>query len=147
MVDGHIHSNVLIKDHLRICELLPQCDVFKDIKVSVLNNLAHQIQKIPFKAGETIMRQGDIGDSFYLINEGTAGVTVEKDGVSKEVSELHHGEWFGELALLNDEPRLATVFAKTDIETYALAKENFLEVIKNPPDLGEEIRNLYMQAG
>ena len=64
MVDGHIHSNVLIKEHLRICEYLRKCHVFKDVKPSVLNNLAHQLKKVTYSTGDTIIKQGDVATYF-----------------------------------------------------------------------------------
>lgn len=147
MVDGHIHSNVLIKEHLRICEYLRKCHVFKDIKPSVLNNLAHQLAKSHYDAEDKIIKQGDVGQKFYLIDRGTARVEIEENGVKKTVTTLGPGDSFGELALLNNEPRAATVIANEEIGTYSLSKEDFLSIIDNPPSLGEEIRNIYMQSG
>ncbi|WP_084149104.1 ATP-binding cassette domain-containing protein [Terasakiella pusilla] len=147
MVDGHIHSNILIKEHLRICEYLNHCHVFKDVKASILNNVAHQLKRKSYKPGEIIIKQGDHGEHFYLIDTGRAVASLEKNGISQEVAVLGGGQSFGELALLNDEPRAATITAQSDVEAYLLNKNDFLSVIENPPALGDEIRNIYMQAG
>jgi len=147
MVDGHIHSNVLIKEHLRICEFLRECYVLKDVKASILSNVAHQLSKKTYMPGEIIIQQGQQGEHFYMIDHGVAKVLVEKDGVSNEVVKLGFGQSFGELALLNNEPRAATVIANEEMTVYRLNKADFLSVIENAPALGDEIRNNYMHAG
>ena len=147
MVDGHIHSNVLIKEHLRICEYLRECYVFKDVKASVLNNLAHQLKKRAYQTNEIIIQQGDKGEMFYLIDHGKVNVQVDTEGQVKQLTTIGAGGYFGELALLNEEPRAASVIALEKTEIYRLNKTDFLAVIKNSPELGDEIRNMYMLSG
>ena len=147
MVDGHIHSNILIKEHLRICEYLRKCQVFKDVKPSVLNNLAHQLKKVTYSMGDTIIKQGDVGDLFYMIDYGSVAVSVQKGSKTQTVARLNPGQFFGELALLNNEPRAATVVATENTCLFYLSKKEFLSVLQNVPELGEEIRNSYMFAG
>jgi len=66
--------------------------------------------------GEAVVRQGDMGDTFFFIEEGEATVTKTKEGETKEVGHLHKGDYFGELSLLRLEPRAATVSAITRTE-------------------------------
>ena len=80
--------------------------MFKDVKPSVLNNLAHQLKKVNYSMGDTIIKQGDVGDLFYMIDYGSVAVHVRKGAKTQTVADLKPGQFFGELALLNNEPRL-----------------------------------------
>ena len=75
--------------------------------------------------GEAIVRQGDPGDKFYLIRRGTVRVLVDDGSGPRRVNELGKGDFFGDRALLTDEPRNATVVAVDAVETYNLDRETF----------------------
>lgn len=144
MMDGHIHSNVLIKEHIRLCEIMSQIHIFKDTRTAVLNSLVHHLQKVEYPPETTIIRQGDVGERFYILDRGEASVSVEKEGKPTEVDVISDGAGFGEVALLRDEPRLATITTKTHCQVYWLHKDEFLRVIENAPALGQELKNMYM---
>ena len=97
--------------------------------------------------GDTIIKQGDVGDLFYMIDYGSVAVSVQKGSKTQTVARLNPGQFFGELALLNNEPRAATVVATENTCLFYLSKKEFLSVLQNVPELGEEIRNNYMFAG
>lgn len=139
MVDGHIQSNVLIKEHLRLCERLTACPLFKDVKPSVLDALAHQLQRSTVPGGTTIIRQGDLGDRFYIVDQGE--VRIARD--DKDLTRLGAGGFFGELALVEEKPRAATVIAEGPVDLLSLSKEHFLSVFKEAPSLAEDIQKLY----
>jgi MFS family permease len=101
---------------LRIFALLPPPE---------LEGLARSVEPVHVEAGETVITQGDEGDRYYAIAEGEVEVLV--DGV--EVARRGRGEGFGEIALLRQCPRMATVRAVTPVELYALEGERFLEVV------------------
>ena len=124
---------------------IPKICVFEDVKPSVLNNLAI-IEKVNYSLGDTIIK-GDVGDLFYMIDYGSVAVHVQKGAKTQTVADLKPGQFFGELALLNNEPRAATVVATENTCLFYLSKEEFLSVLQNVPELGEEIRNSYMFAG
>ena len=84
---------------------------------------------------------------FYLIDHGKVNVQVDTEGQVKQLTTIGAGGYFGELALLNEEPRAASVIALEKTEIYRLNKTDFLAVIKNSPELGDEIRNMYMLYG
>jgi putative ABC transport system ATP-binding protein len=144
MLDGHIHSNVLIKEHIRLCDILNSLAVFKDTRPSVLNDLVHHLHKEIVPAGTTIIREGDIGDKFYILDRGEARVLIERNGQQEVSSVLKDGSAFGELALLRDAPRAATVITNTESQIYSLAKQEFLAVVSDPPSLAKELMALYM---
>ncbi|KAK9236794.1 cyclic nucleotide-binding-like protein [Lipomyces kononenkoae] len=88
--------------------------------------IADALKAVEYKAGDVIIKEGDVGEHFYLIEEGDAEVYKEGEG---KVTDLAKGDYFGELALLNDAPRAATVVAKTDIRAVTLDKSGFKRML------------------
>ena len=106
-------------------ELLRAIVIFAPLAATVLERLATLTVELSASAGETVIRQGDAGDRFYVLAEGTA--TVEIDGAPTRT--LGPGDFFGEIALLRDVPRTATVRAVDDLRLYALERGDFLAAV------------------
>jgi MFS family permease len=106
-------------------ELLRANPIFAPLPASTLEQLAHALEEVPASAGEEIVRQGEPGDRFYLIKEG--GFDVYVDG--EPVQSLEAGDSFGEIALLRNVPRTATVRARTEAVLYALDRRHFLAAV------------------
>jgi rhodanese-related sulfurtransferase/mRNA-degrading endonuclease RelE of RelBE toxin-antitoxin system len=98
-----------------------------------LKRLVSRIEMLPVRTGETIIRQGEVGDSFYIIRAGKFRVigymSVEDDTV--EIASLGPGDSFGEEALIRNAPRNATIEALTDGSVARLDKEGFVELVQN----------------
>jgi hypothetical protein len=109
--------------------LLRSLRLFQALPPPELEGLAHCLQPVTAEPGEAIVTQGDDGDCYYAIADGELEVTV--DGVP--VRTLHRGEGFGEIALLHQVPRTATVTAVTPVSLYGLESEPFLEVLTGHP--------------
>lgn len=107
---------------LRLLRAIP---IFAPLPGTTIEHLAARLAPLRFETGTEIIRQGDPGDRFYLVAEGEVEVTAD----GKPVSMLHPGEYFGEIALLRDVPRTATVRAKTPVILYALEREDFLAAV------------------
>ena len=90
-----------------------------------MEQLARATEEVRVPAGEEVVRQGEIGDRFYLVGEGSLDVVVD----DRPVQSLGPGESFGEIALLRNVPRTATVKARTDALLYALHRDDFIPAV------------------
>jgi MFS family permease len=106
-------------------ELLRANPIFAPLPGSTLEQLAHALEDVHAAAGEEIVRQGASGDRFYLVKDGALDVYVD----GELVQSLEPGDSFGEIALLRDVPRTATVRARTDVVLYALDRRHFLAAV------------------
>jgi hypothetical protein len=114
-------------------ELLRNLPLFRPLPGPILEELASNLVVVTAGAGEQVIREGDSGDRFYVISAGE--VDVSSDG--KPVATLGPGDYFGEIALLRDVPRTATVEAKTDTRLYALERDEFLSAVTGHPESAE----------
>jgi anti-sigma regulatory factor (Ser/Thr protein kinase) len=106
-------------------DLLRRSPIFAPLPETTLERLAAQLIPISASAEETIMREGDQGDLFYLVGDGQLDVKVQ----GCHVATLGPADPVGEIALLRDGHRTATIVANTDVELYALTREDFLAAI------------------
>jgi len=113
-------------DELRILSTVP---IFAPLPGTSLEHLAGRLVPLRIDTGDVVVRQGDAGDRFYIIAEGEVDVT--EDG--KPISELAAGGYFGEIALIRDVPRTATVTARTPVVLYALDRDDFLAAVTGHP--------------
>ncbi len=110
---------------LRQLELLRAVEFLAALPPATLESLAVHAQLVEVPAGSAVFEQGERGDRFYVIEQGTAAVTVdERPAVS-----LGPGDGFGEIALLRDVPRTATVTAVTDLTLLALQRDEFVAAV------------------
>jgi MFS family permease len=107
-------------DELAIVEGVP---MFAPLSIAAKEHMAGRLVEIPVTAGEVVIRTGELGDRFYMVADGALDVT---NGVH---AEAHRGDFFGELALLRDIPRTATVIATTRSRLYALERDDFLAAV------------------
>jgi MFS family permease len=109
----------------RRIELLQGIPMFSPLSPPVLEQLAAGLAPVSVSAGEEIIRVGDHGDRFYVVSSGEVEVCVDGRPPKRE----GEGTYFGEIALLRDVPRTATVRAATDVELYALDRDDFLPAV------------------
>jgi MFS family permease len=106
-------------------ELLRGIPIFAPLPPAPLEHLAANLQRVSFPGGSVIFRQGDEGDRFYVIEQGEVEISV--DGAAPKVE--GRGGYFGEIALLREVPRTASVSARTDVELYALDRDEFIGAV------------------
>ena len=105
-------------------ELLEQVPMFAPLSVAAKERLASHLVPVTVEAGELVIRAGEQGDRFYIVDEGELDISAK--GVHKTV---HASDYFGEIALLRDVPRTATVKALVDSRLFALQRADFLAAV------------------
>ncbi|MCC5024346.1 MAG: ATP-binding cassette domain-containing protein [Candidatus Synoicihabitans palmerolidicus] len=144
MVDGHVVSDVDVQESLAVGQLLQSCDVFKNSAPQLLATISGAMKRERFEAGQSIIRQGEAGDKFYIIRAGRGDVSKQQeDGAVRSLVKLGSGAYFGELALIDDTPRAATVTAMEPTELLVLGKARFLEAVQSNSDLVKQLRKAY----
>src|SRR4051794_7056943 len=113
----------------RELELLLSLPLFAPLPPATLEHLARSLVRVPAAAGSEIIRQGEVGDRFYLVDKGDMDVSID----GEVVSSLGPGDHFGEIALLRDLPRTATVTARTDASLLALERDEFVSAVSGHP--------------
>jgi MFS family permease len=114
----------------RELELLAALPLFSPLPVTTLEKLASRLESQRVSPGADVVTQGNSGERFYVIAEGDVDVT--HDG--RHVQTLGPGGYFGEIALLHDVPRTATVTARTELLLYSLEREAFLAAVTGHPE-------------
>ncbi|HWH24224.1 MAG TPA: cyclic nucleotide-binding domain-containing protein [Candidatus Limnocylindria bacterium] len=108
-------------------EALGQVPLFRGISAESLSRLAAVAGEQQFRAGDYIVRQGQLGTGLYIILEGSARVV--RGG--EELATLGRGDFFGELSVIDQQPRLASVQAAQEMTCLALASWDLLELLKS----------------
>jgi HD-GYP domain-containing protein (c-di-GMP phosphodiesterase class II) len=116
--------------------------LFYSLNPAVLASIASKVQVKTYEAGESIVREGEIGDSFYLIKEGRVHVLKSSGEDELVLSELGVSEGFGEMSLLIDQPRSATVRAIGPTIALKLTKDDFSELMRGWPELASKMHRL-----
>src|SRR6185503_5878548 len=109
--------------------LLRAVPIFSPLPAPTLERIAAELEPVVARTGDVLVREGDAGDRFYLIDVGSADVTI----AMRHVRRLGAGEYFGEIALLRDVPRTATVTAGSDVRLYSLRRTEFLAAARSRP--------------
>lgn len=102
---------------------------------SDIDAMALATQSDSFKKGDVIIRQGEKGDAFYIIESGTIDVFTTEQGADEPVARLQSGQFFGEKALMSEDVRQATCIASTDAKCLTLTREDFVRMLGNLQDL------------
>ena len=114
-------------------ELLQRIPFFAQIEPAKLKLLAFTSERVGFDPGQTLFRQGDMGDAAYIIIDGEADVLVDTAGGDAVVATLGKNAFVGEIAILCDVPRTATVRAKGRLVTLRISKELFMRLVTEFP--------------
>jgi anion transporter len=128
----HAASRSLDLEH---ADLLSKVKLFAGLDRVTLAKLAAQLESVSVSSGTELFRQGDAASAFYVVARGSLGtfVTVEGDPAERRLRTLEAGSPFGEMALLSDHPRSATIRADTDAEVLRLERARFLALVQEEP--------------
>ena len=111
-----------------------QSELFSRMPTANIGQLFALLEEVPFKTGDTVIKQGDPGDKYYIIQDGTCHVmrSSPSGGKDLKLATLGAGDSFGEEALVSESIRNATIIMASDGVLMELSKENFIELIKKP---------------
>ena len=112
-------------------DLIKQVPLFSDLDDRELRGLASTMKERTFDEGDTIATEGQAGVGFFIIDEGEAAVSV----AGEERGKLGHGDYFGEVALIDDGARTATITAKTPLKCYGMTSWEFRPLVEQNASL------------
>ena len=116
-------------------DLLKQVPLFAGCSKKELNSLALTADEIDLREGYLLTREGRPGGEFFVLVEGTAQVTR----AGRNLAELGPGDWFGEIALLTDAPRTATVTAMSPVRVLVITSRSFRRVVQTMPSIAVKV--------
>ncbi len=118
---------------------LKRVPLFAKMEPAKLKLLAFTSDRMSFQPQQVLFHQGDDGDAAYVIMKGEADIVAETAGGDIPLARVSENAIVGEIAILCDVPRTATVKAATQMDTLRIEKEHFLRLIREFPELGIEV--------
>src|SRR6266511_6009899 len=112
-------------------ELIRQVPLFSTLDKGEMQGLSSSMKERTFDMGDTIATEGQSGIGFFIIDEGEAGVSVG----GEERATLKHGDYFGEVALIDDGARTATITAKSPLKCYGITSWEFRPLVEQNAEL------------
>jgi small-conductance mechanosensitive channel/CRP-like cAMP-binding protein len=122
-----------------IRQSLAGVEMLQSLSPQEMDRLVGAVQLKRFAGGENLCRQGEAGDSFYVIREGQVAVLMNSPTGPVTVAHLGRGAFFGEMSLLTGEPRSSTVAAETDVEVVRVSKEDFAGLLRSDAGLAAKL--------
>eukprot|EP01133_Synstelium_polycarpum_P014589 gene14589-17250_t len=144
LMEATVKKRTLYQEFLEKVSILHHLDKYERV------SLADALEECSFESNQVIVRQGDSGDKFYIIVEGEVRVTQrDANGTEAELAILRSSDYFGEIALLTDRPRAATVTAITKTKCVEMDRQRFNRLLGPCEDIlrrNMEMYNQYMSA-
>jgi CRP/FNR family transcriptional regulator, cyclic AMP receptor protein len=124
----------LFTQNLKV-ETLRRAPLFSDLSKRELTDLARTSEDMEVEAGKVLCREGEVGREFFVIIDGDVEITRR----GKPVKRREGDEFFGEIALLEDIPRTATVTARTPVRFFVLTARDFRQLVKRSPSVESKV--------
>lgn len=129
-----LHAERYIEDLKHVERAMPKAEG------RTVAEATRSLRTVRLAAGQKVVKQGEIGDEFYIVVRGALDIVHQGDGGETQVIRtIGEGDSFGEIALLADIPRTATVVAKTDSEVLVMDRSTFRRIVASNPDAVEDI--------
>jgi CRP/FNR family transcriptional regulator, cyclic AMP receptor protein len=120
-------------------EVLSDIPLFAKVNPAKLKLLVFTSERLEYLSGDELFHQNDYGDAAYVILEGEADILVDTPRSAIKIATLGKDDIFGEIAILCDVPRTATVVAHGDLDTLRVSKEGFFRLVTEFPHVGIEV--------
>ncbi len=127
-------------------EVLKNIPLFAKIEPAKLKLLAFTSERLQFVPGESLFHQGDPADAAYIILDGEADVLVEAPEGPVRVATVGRNSIVGEIGILCDVPRTATVTARSELTVLRVAKDGFVHLVTQFPQIGIEVMHAWMAS-
>lgn len=127
-----------------LARMLRKVDFFTPLNVGQIEQVLPHIRLYSYEKGETVFKQGERGDAFYIVHSGAVEVRLKKGffSFSKTVAVLPPGAFFGEIALISEEPRSATLVCAEPSQLFCLVAADFQFVLNGNPAAHEEMKRI-----
>jgi CRP/FNR family transcriptional regulator, cyclic AMP receptor protein len=120
-------------------EVLRNIPLFAKVEPAKLKLLAFTSERLEYLSGDELFHQGDYGDAAYIVLEGEAEVLVDTPNGAVEIATLGKNDIIGEIAILCNVPRTATVVAHGSLETLRVSKDGFFHLVTQFPQVGIQV--------
>ena len=130
------------EEYARRIEALSRVDLFGVLDAERIDRLSRRMKMLIFGPDEIILRQGDPGDSLYVLRSGTVAVRTGAGEAVRHIRTMSAGQFFGEMSLMTGAPRSTTVVAASDVECYVVDKEAFQAILQETPELAGTISDV-----
>jgi CRP-like cAMP-binding protein len=120
-------------------DLLRNVPLFRNLDAAKLKLLAFTSERLTYAEGDSLFHQGDSGDSAYVIVAGEADIIIDSPSGPIVVATVKQNDWVGEIAILCDVPRTATITAKSKLTTLRISKDVFFQLIMQFPQMSVEV--------
>ncbi|MFH2203046.1 MAG: cyclic nucleotide-binding domain-containing protein [Elusimicrobiota bacterium] len=125
-----------------LMDSLKELDIFSVLSEEQAGRLMFYVDLVEFKEGETILKEGEEGDSFYILYRGRVDVRTKGFlGMRKTLATLGRGDFFGELALIYNQPRSATIVCIETTRCFVLEKDGLDALMQKNPDISGAIKD------
>jgi len=148
---NHIVKDAAMKKRERYEKFLRSVEILSTIEAYELTQISDALKTCSFKAGDYVIKEGETGDVFYMIEEGEASATktLEPGKQPIDVHNYKSGDYFGELALIKGDPRAANIVARTDLKLVSLDRNSFKRLLGPIEDMlkrnSEKVYQIYSQ--
>ena len=126
-------------------EMLRKIQLFAKVEPAKLKLMAFAAERMQFRKGEEMFHQGDIADAAYIILEGRADIVVDTPGGPLKVADAKRDAFVGEIGILCDVPRTATVIATENLTTLKITKDLFFRMVSDFPTISIEVMRVLAQ--
>ncbi|MCD4650758.1 MAG: cyclic nucleotide-binding domain-containing protein, partial [Candidatus Cloacimonetes bacterium] len=131
---------------MSVKKILAKIDFFSQLDKVQIDEVAQHFVQVSYKAGSCIFREGDIGNKFYIVKSGKVEITKkisDELDTEAELQSFDNLDYFGEMSLIDNNPRSASAKALTDVELLYIGKEDFLSIsVSNPSIIFQLIRTM-----
>jgi CRP-like cAMP-binding protein len=118
---------------------LRQVPIFANLDTAKLKLLAFTSERLTFQTGQVVFEEGERGDSAFVILKGTARVSIQSGQQILLIANLGQNELVGEIAMLCDVPRTATVTASSELTVLKVTRDVFFRLVRDYPDIAIEV--------